>query len=138
MEQLISLSERIEPDYTCPKCGQATVTSGVQYPGGDYDDWVQRPRCLACEFEADSAKNPFDSFLEVPFVPTHVWGMVWTSRDGLHETKCLATREPRGELNTIDFGFGGTIWKGATWKVVAEFDRVEGETLDQFYSRCQF
>jgi hypothetical protein len=43
----------------CPVC-HGLITTGIRYPGGDYDDWITMPHCSECDFGCCSEKHPFD------------------------------------------------------------------------------
>lgn len=104
-------------DYRCPYC-RGRVSSGINDPQGDYDDWIVKPHCTACTFEPSSDKHPFDEC--IPPEPPEAFGAVLFEytrppsfpNDTEHECKkvllCQVSRL-NDEHDTSHWGFGG-LW----------------------------
>lgn len=61
----------------CPKCDLKSISPGIHIPGGDYDDWLEKPHCTECGFESSSDKDPYRDFIpeedEAPDPILTVW-----------------------------------------------------------------
>lgn len=141
----INLEEHLE-DYRCPKCG-GQMSSGINDPQGDYDDWMVKPHCIECDFEPSSDKHPFDEC--VPPEPPESLGAVLFEytrppsfpNDTEHECReVLLCRVSRlnDEHSTRNWGFGGTMYQNQRFTPVSDFvcEYRAGETEQDFRRRA--
>ena len=131
-----NLKEYLETDYRCPECG-AMMTSGIQEPRGDYDEWLVEPHCFECDFETYGGKEPFSEC-----VPVH--GMKAVSyvrmeyKGGKRALLCQYSKLENNH-SPASWGFGGRMYKDATFTPSYDF-KVEyesGETEREFLARAK-
>lgn len=124
------LDEVVEDDYLCPKC-RGQMTSGVQDPEGDYDDWITQPACQRCGFVPSSARNPFAQCVPAVFNPE-------SKKIGA----MVAGNDPRTDRVSVELepyltppkAGNGLTWVG--FVPVTEVDRMPEESDESFNSRA--
>lgn len=136
MVNLVSIpaqEETLEEGYRCPNCG-AAMTSGIQDPLGDYDDWLVQPHCSECTFVTWSGKHPFQECVPVE-EPDALRAVKFIGRGG--NVRMVLTQKDDPSADPGDYWFGGNIWVNA--EVYASKDWFEyqpGWTLDGFAEKA--
>ena len=67
MLKVVEVPDEYVSDYRC-QCG-GKIIEGTNHPHGDYDDWLEKPRCEKCGKESSSDKRPFEDFCPVDAEP---------------------------------------------------------------------
>ena len=130
------LEEVLVEDYICPRCNSA-MTSGIQEPAGDYDDWMIHPHCSECNFETTSGKYPFDECVPVE-KPEDVGLVKMTLANGKFEYLICPVSKLFDKHDIMSWGRGGTMYNGVTFEPVQNvtIQIHDNETTREFEYRC--
>ena len=144
LANLSSLRETINKDYRCPKCGDY-MSSGINEPSGDYDDWLIQPHCTShqCEFVTDNNNRPFDECVPTVLVRECLVGYKLTPIDprcGGDSSFHLSGPIPRGQRFSRKYhrhGGGAMYNRAKIERLNFSADRWWRETANEFYWRAR-
>jgi hypothetical protein len=130
------LEEYLVENYLCPEC-HSVMTSGIQEPTGDYDDWMIHPHCSECDFSTWGDKNPFDECIPVE-KPEAVGLVKMTLANDKVEYLICPVSKLSEKHDIVFWGRGGRMYEGATFEPVQNvaIEINDNETVDDFENRC--